>query len=64
MIDKLHITHCGVEATVRRARDTLFWVGMKNDIQQKIEQCDTCNQYQMRQQKEPMIQCDIPEYPW
>lgn len=64
MIDKLHQSHVGTEATIRRARESLYWPGMRNDIKQKIEQCGICNSYQIKQQKEPLMPTDVQDRPW
>ena len=31
-IKELHVSHQGVETTLRRARETLYWPNMKNEI--------------------------------
>jgi hypothetical protein len=64
MINKAHSSHLGQEASIRRARDVLFWPGMAAEIREKVQQCSTCNEYQAKQQKEPMMSHKIPDYPW
>jgi len=32
ILTKLHHTHVGVTATIRRAKDSVYWPGMTNDI--------------------------------
>ena len=34
MLEKLHLGHIGVQGTLRRAREILFWPGISNDINQ------------------------------
>lgn len=35
MLNRVHVTHTGIEATMNLARDTIFWSGMSKQIQQK-----------------------------
>ena len=37
---------------------------MAADIKQKTEQCETCQVYQDKQQKETMMSYPIPSTPW
>lgn len=61
---KLHQAHTGIESTLRRARDTVYWPGMNKDKKKDyIEQCSICNSYCMKQPKHPLISHDIPEQP-
>ena len=62
--EKLHNAHTGLQSTLRRARDYVYWPNMNSDLKDYISKCDLCNTYQSGQQKEPMICHEIPEYPW
>ena len=64
MLEKLHAAHMGIEATRRRARETCYWPGINNDIDRLIRSCAACAQVQPSQQKEPMIQHDVPDGSW
>ena len=64
MLNRIHSSHLGVEACSRRARDVLFWPGMQAEVKEKVTQCSTCNAFQAKQQKEPMLSHDIPSRPW
>ncbi|XP_041475701.1 uncharacterized protein K02A2.6-like [Lytechinus variegatus] len=64
MLNRVHSSHLGVDACVRRARDVLFWPGMQAEVKEKVTQCSTCNAFQPKQQKEPMLSYDIPSRPW
>ena len=41
---QLHSAHLGYDSMLRRARDTMFWIGMRNDIKQLADNCDVCQQ--------------------
>lgn len=64
MLKKAHENHQGAEATIRRAKDVLFWPGMNGDIHNVVSQCSLCNEYLTKQQKEPMMTPEIPTRPW
>ena len=63
MVEKAHSSHTG-QACVRRARDVIFWPGMKDEIEARINECDTCCEYMAKQQKEPLMSHKIPSLPW
>lgn len=54
---RLHDSHRGVEATKRRAKQTVFWPGIDSDIKNTVEACESCQLLQPSQQREP-LQCD------
>ena len=64
MMQRTHSSHQGPEASVRRAKDVIFWPGMTSDIRHLASQCSTCNDYAAKQQKEPLISTKIPTRPW
>lgn len=45
VIEKLHYAHQGVQSCIRKARDTVFWPLMLDDIKRTIEMCALCIQY-------------------
>ena len=61
---KLHQAHMGIEATLRRARECVYWPGLNNDMKDFLSKCDICNSFQAQQSKEPLILHDIPDAPW
>ena len=63
-IKELHASHQGVEATLRRARETLYWPNMKNEIKDHISRCDVCLWFVPKQPKETLISHAIPNRLW
>jgi len=61
---KLHESHQGIQSTLRRARDVVFWPGMTSHITEAVEMCDTCNKFRNKQQREPIISHPVPDRPW
>ena len=64
MLLRTHSSHQGAEACIRRARDVIFWPGMTADIKEMVSQCSTCAEYQVKQQKQPLMTYKIPARPW
>ena len=63
-LQKVHSSHQGVNACLRRAKDVVFWPGLKGEIQNLVSLCETCNNFLTKQQKEPMMTPEIPCRPW
>ena len=51
---KLHAAHQGLERTKRRARQTVYWPGITNDLRIDWENCSPCQEQLSSQQREPM----------
>ncbi|XP_042889262.1 uncharacterized protein K02A2.6-like [Penaeus japonicus] len=60
----LHSAHGGIEATKRRAAQTVWWPGITNDIATTIEACHTCQTLQPSLQKEPIMREQAPTRPF
>lgn len=56
---QLHQGHPGIEATKRRARDSMY-----SDIEREVSRCAACNALIAHHAKEPMQLHNIPELPW
>ena len=64
LLERLHSSHHGIEATLRRARDSIYWPGMTNDIKQMVESCKACSKEKPPQQKETLRCHVILSKPW
>ena len=64
MIAKAHSSHLGAEECVRRTRDVLFWPGTAGQIKKTVQNCEVCNDFLFRQQKEPLMTHKLPDIPW
>ncbi|PAA47069.1 hypothetical protein BOX15_Mlig004214g7 [Macrostomum lignano] len=64
MLQILHESHQGVEKTLMKATESVFWPRMRHDIEQYISSCEKCQSYQAFHQKESMKMVEIPEYPF
>ena len=63
-LHQLHRSHMGVEATIRRVRDTVFWPGINGEVQHLIENCEACQTFQPAQQRETFQDHQRPSLPW
>ena len=61
ILRKLHTSHQGVAATIRRARSAVFWPHMSEDIRQQTENCVTCALDAPAQPNETLHSHDIPD---
>lgn len=64
ILRRLHEGHLGIEKCKRRARSTVYWPGINKDIEIMVGKCETCNKYQSKQAREPMMIPDLPTAPW
>ena len=64
ILQPIHMGHMGITKCTQRAREVVFWPGMNKEITEMVEKCDACQNYQYSNQKEPMVQGQIPEGPW
>ena len=64
LLERLHSSHQGIETTLRRARDSIYWPGMTNDITQITESCQACSKEKPSKQKETLRSHDLLSKPW
>ena len=64
MLLELHSAHQGIESTTRRARDTVYWSHLNQELKEHISRCATCETYSAKQRKEPLISHEIPTRAW
>ena len=64
IILNLHAANQGATSLLSRARQSVYWPGMDRDITVHIDQWHECHKMAPSQQKEPLINAPIPEYPF
>ena len=62
--EDLHIGHIGVDGTLRRAREYLYWPQMTNEITEWIETCEVCMELSTSQSPQPLMSHTLPDRPW
>ena len=63
-IDRLHYNHLGIEKTILRAKELVFWPFMNKEITDVVTNCPACLKFQNSNQEETLINREIPGYPW
>ncbi len=64
VLEQLHYAHQGIEKCKLRAKGSVFWDGINNDIENAVRKCPACQAHQPSQQKETLLPHDIPPRPW
>lgn len=63
-ISQIHAGHQGIQRTLSAARDHVFWLNMTKDITDHVEKCSVCEATQRANTKEPLINKEVPTYPF
>ena len=64
MLSRLHDAHQGISRSKARARLTIYWPGIDQDIENFVEGCRHCQDHLPSNVKEPMISKPTPERPF
>ena len=64
MLSDLHSAHQGLESMTRRARETIHWPHMNQELKDYLSACTTCDSYRDKQAKEPLIPHEVPDRAW
>ncbi|UYV66867.1 K02A2.6-like, partial [Cordylochernes scorpioides] len=63
ILDKLHAGHFGITKTRLRARETVWWPGISEEITETVRKCSVCIQEAVSKH-EPLIPTNFPTRPW
>ena len=55
VLNRLHESHQGIQQTTMRARQTIYWPNIDNDIANIVRSCRLCREHLQTLQKEPMM---------
>ncbi len=64
MLIELHSAHQGLESIMRRARESIYWPHLNQELRDYIARCQACSTYRDKQSKEPLIPHEIPDRAW
>ena len=64
VIARLHSSHQGIEACLRKARERVFWPAMQHDVRNAVLTCQVCAEFQPNNSSMPMQSHEIPDRPW
>ncbi|GFR03747.1 retrovirus-related Pol polyprotein from transposon 17.6 [Trichonephila clavata] len=60
----LHVSHKGVVSSKIKAREYFYWPNLNRDVEEYVPKCKICQKYQRENQKEILINPEIPGRPW
>ncbi|KAK3918904.1 hypothetical protein KUF71_001028 [Frankliniella fusca] len=63
-LETLHKAHMGIEKAKAKARQTMYWPAMSNDIATMMQGCRICERNAPANIHEPIIPQEIPRYPF
>lgn len=64
VLKHLHAAHVGKVKMKTRARATVFWPKINDDIDHVCDSCSECQASKPRNRKMPMMSHEIPKLPW
>ena len=64
VLNIIHQGHLEQEKCLLRARTSVFWPGITKEIINQVNQCDPCQKYQRKAEKEPILQPEPPNRAW
>ncbi|XP_065079202.1 uncharacterized protein K02A2.6-like [Ochlerotatus camptorhynchus] len=50
----IHAGHFGIQSSIKRAKQLVFWPSMGRDIERFVQQCNVCQKHSRNNVKEPM----------
>ena len=63
ILERLHSSHQGSTKCRQRAKESVWWPGIRSDIDDRISNCPTCCKHRL-QHPEPLIPSQLPSRPW
>ena len=63
VLEKLHEGHFGIDCTRLRARDSVYWLQINQDIETLVKSCKKCQEFSRRNKRDPVLLREIPLVP-
>lgn len=63
-LKRLHLSHLGIEATQKLARESVFWPNINGEIRDIVQSCETCTKLAANQKKIKMQSYETPKEPF
>ncbi len=65
-LDAIHTGHQGITRCQQRAKSTIYWPGINEQIIDMVNRCELCQKHQASQPKEKLenVVSEVPNIPW
>jgi transposase InsO family protein len=63
ILERIHTGHQGMTKCRQRAKESVWWPGIRKAIDDKVSNCTVCCEHQ-QQHPEPLIPSPLPSRPW
>lgn len=64
ILDRIHKGHQGIVKCLERARVSVWWPGITQDVKSVVAMCDHCQTHKPKQHREPLMTTPLPTGPW
>ncbi len=64
VLQTIHGGHQGRDKCRLRAKGSVYWNGINNQIEEMVAECPACQEYACSQRKEPLMPKVVPPRPW
>ena len=60
----LHTAQQGIESTLRRTQESIYWPKMNSEVKEYISKCEICLAYSPHPHKEPLLSREVSDRLW
>ena len=64
VLEQIHEGHLGIKKCMLKARDSVFWPGISNDIRETVEKCGICQASFRAAKQVGNVSDDVPSHAW
>ena len=64
ILQQLHWSHQGITKIQLFACGCVFWLGINKAMEEAVQQCETCTQFQAQNAAAPLTPLPTPSHPW
>ncbi|SCV66296.1 Integrase core domain protein [Anaplasma phagocytophilum] len=64
VLERVHDGQLGISSCLKRARESIYWPGMSEDIKRLVLSCPICESKQKKPPSEPLMMKEVPKLPW
>jgi len=64
MLTRIHTSHTGIESSICKVKEALFWPRMSEEFKDTVQNCETGCEFSASQQTQPLMTPELPRLPW